>query len=150
MIRVSSVIYNYINYLKEHNARLYQDYIYPAVYKEPYPTEDIQLDISTIDDSQLGNLDIRFSEYQELVDSDIEKFGDITEDTLDLIADAGLYIDYDGERPIVVGNKLDISNRAAVERGRFKKNPKPEDADEEEIRVKPNKNQMSLDDFDEE
>ena len=150
LIRVSSVIYNYINYLKELDSRLYQEYIYPAIYKEPYPNDETQLDISNIDDSQLGNLDIRFSEYQELVDSDMEKFGDITDDTLDLIADAGLYIDYDGDIPIVVGNKLDVSNRAAVERGRFKKNPKSDsDEEEEEVKVKSNKNQISLDDFDE-
>ena len=151
LIRVSSVIYNYINYLKELDSRLYQEYIYPAIYKEPYPNDETQLDISNIDDSQLGNLDIRFSEYQELVDSDIEKFGDVTDDTLDLIADAGLYIDYDGDTPIVVGNKLDVSNKAAVERGRFKKNPKSDsdEEEEEEVKVKSNKNQISLDDFDE-
>lgn len=36
LIKISSVIYNYINYMETHNERLFKKYIYPAVYDKPY------------------------------------------------------------------------------------------------------------------
>lgn len=43
LIKIASVIFNYINYMKDHDERLYQKYIYPAVYNKEY--EDKQLSI---------------------------------------------------------------------------------------------------------
>lgn len=122
LIKVSSVIYNYIEYMREHDERLYQKYIYPAIYQKPYePEDEVQLDITDIDDSRASDLDIRFSEYQELVDDDLEKYGEVTNTTKEIIRDAGLYIEETPDGPIVSGNRLSKANQAAIERGRFKK-----------------------------
>lgn len=75
--KVASVIYNYINYMKNHSQRLYADVIYPAIYQKPYE-EPVQLNIDDVED----------------IDVDIL---DTTSDT------------------------LDISNKEASTRGRFKK-----------------------------
>lgn len=40
--KVASVIFNYINYMKEHYQKMYADIIYPAVYGKPYE-DDVQL-----------------------------------------------------------------------------------------------------------
>ena len=56
LIKIASVIYNYINYMESHNERLYQKYIYPAVYNKEY--EDRQLSI--------------FDDDEEFLDSDEE------------------------------------------------------------------------------
>lgn len=48
LIKVASVIYNYINYMQEHEERMYQKYIYPAIYQKPFEDET-QLDITDID-----------------------------------------------------------------------------------------------------
>ena len=121
LIKVSSVIYNYIEYMREHDERLYQKYIYPAIYQKPWEPEDgTQLDITDIDDSQASDLDIRFSEYQELVDDDIEKYGDISETTKELIRDAGLYIEDTENGPVVTGNRIAKANDLARQKGRFK------------------------------
>lgn len=45
-IKMSSVIFNYINYMKEHYERLYADVIYPAIFEKEYE-EPVQLDIDT-------------------------------------------------------------------------------------------------------
>lgn len=120
LIKVSSVIYNYIEYMKEHDERLYQKYIYPAVYQKPYEPEDgVQLDISDIE-GQEKDLDIRFSEYQELVDSDLQKYGKITDTTYEIIQDAGLSIEDTDNGPIVTGNAIDVANQRARQKGRFK------------------------------
>lgn len=129
LVKVSSVIYNYIEYMKEHDERLYQKYIYPAIYQKPYEADEIQLDITDLDDREL---DIRFSEYQELVDDDMEKYGKVTDITKELIADAGLYIEDTDIGPVVLGDTLSKANKAAAERGRFKK-------DNEYRFTKPNK-----------
>ena len=47
LTKVSSVIYNYINYMKSHYASLYAQIIYPAVYNREYEDE-YQLDIDDI------------------------------------------------------------------------------------------------------
>ena len=36
--------------MKDHRQREYQKYIYPAIYQEPYPDEEVQLDITDIQD----------------------------------------------------------------------------------------------------
>lgn len=41
---VSSVIFNYVNYMEKHYPRLYADIIYPAIYEKEYE-DDVQLDI---------------------------------------------------------------------------------------------------------
>lgn len=121
LIKVSSVIYNYIQYMKEHDERLYQKYIYPALYQKPYePEDEVQLDITDIDDSRANDLDIRFSEYQELVDDDMEKLGEISDTTRELIRDAGLYIEETDMGPVVTGNRITKANELARQRGRFK------------------------------
>lgn len=121
LIKVSSVIYNYINYMKEHDERLYQKYIYPAIYQQPYdPDEEVQLDITDVtNDSNLGG---RINEYQDMVNSDLEEFGDILPDTIDKVHEAGLYIVETEDGFKVSGNRLDKANDIARERGRFKSN----------------------------
>lgn len=61
IMKVARVIFNYINYMKEHQQRLYADIIYPAVYGKKYE-EPTQLDVfddtldsdsSTIDKSNI-------------------------------------------------------------------------------------------------
>ena len=44
LIKVTSVIFNYINYMKKHYERLYADVIYPALYEKKYE-EPVQLDL---------------------------------------------------------------------------------------------------------
>ena len=107
--------------MKEHDERLYQKYIYPALYQKPYePEGEVQLDITDIDDSRASDLDIRFSEYQELVDDDMEKLGEISDTTRELIRDAGLYIEETDMGPVVTGNRIAKANELAKQRGRFK------------------------------
>lgn len=53
LIKIASVIYNYINYMEEHNERLYQKYIYPAIYDKEY--EDRQLSIFDNEDEILDS-----------------------------------------------------------------------------------------------
>lgn len=48
LIKVASVIYNYIKYMEDHQERMYQKYIYPAIYQQPWE-EESQLDITDID-----------------------------------------------------------------------------------------------------
>lgn len=52
LMKVASVIRNYVNYMEKHNAKLYADIIYPAIYQEPYP-DDVQLDMFS--DDQLAS-----------------------------------------------------------------------------------------------
>lgn len=52
LIKVSSVITNYVNYMEEHYPKLYAEVIYPALYKQEYK-EPYQLDIDTIDSDDL-------------------------------------------------------------------------------------------------
>ena len=47
LIKVASVIFNYIKYMEDHNERMYQKYIYPAIYQQPW-TDEAQLDITDI------------------------------------------------------------------------------------------------------
>lgn len=56
LIKIASVILNYIEYMEQHDPRLYQKYIYPAVYDKEY--EDRQLSI--------------FDNEDEILDSDEE------------------------------------------------------------------------------
>jgi len=44
MMKVASVIHNYINYMKEHMPKLYADVMYPAIYDREYE-EPVQLDM---------------------------------------------------------------------------------------------------------
>lgn len=119
LIKVSSVIYNYINYMEEHDERLYQKYIYPAIYQKPYdPDEEVQLDITDVtNDSNLGG---RINEYQDMVNSDLEEFGDILPDTIDKVHEAGLYIVETKDGFKVSGNRLDKANDIARTKGQFK------------------------------
>lgn len=48
LIKVASVIFNYVKYMEDHNERMYQKYIYPAIYQQPW-TDETQLDITDID-----------------------------------------------------------------------------------------------------
>lgn len=50
LIKVASVIYNYVNYMEDHEERMYQKYIYPAIYQQPW-TDETQLDITDIDNT---------------------------------------------------------------------------------------------------
>lgn len=42
--KVASVIFNYVNYMKDHMQKMYADIIYPAIYDKPYE-DDVQLSI---------------------------------------------------------------------------------------------------------
>ena len=44
LLKVSSVIFNYINYMEKHYAKLYADIIYPAIYEKDYE-EPVQMDM---------------------------------------------------------------------------------------------------------
>ena len=149
LIRVGSVIYNYINYMKDHREREYQKYIYPAIYQEPYPDVEVQLDITDIEPeitTTEDNIDI--SEYQEIVDDDLaNNNGRLSTTTRELIDDAGLSLVKNTDGSFTVrGNRLkgsspiqkrtsmtkgerstqinrsdeiDTANKLAVNRGRF-------------------------------
>ena len=120
IIKVSSVIYNYIIYMEEHDERLYQKYIYPAIYQKPYEDDhEVQLDISDISDEE-QDLDKRQQEYQELIDKDIDQLGHISKDTEEKINKAGLTIEDTEDGPKVSNGTISKSNQAARERGRFK------------------------------
>ena len=49
LIKIASVIKNYVNYIKLHYEKAYADIIYPALYKKQY-TEPVQLSIDDSDD----------------------------------------------------------------------------------------------------
>lgn len=49
LLKVASVVWNYINYMEKHYEKMYQTVIYPAVYGKDY--EEVQLDI--FDDSEM-------------------------------------------------------------------------------------------------
>ena len=145
LIRVASVIYNYINYMKDHMAREYQKYIYPAIYQEPYPDDEIQLDLTDIEQEPTETEEgIDLSEYQEIVDDDLANNGGrLSTTTRALIDDAGLSLQKNADGSYTVrGNKLATSkqdiekiNKLAREKGkfksgnefRFKKNTNPDD-----------------------
>ena len=130
LIRVASVIYNYINYMKDHRTREYQKYIYPAIYQEPYPEDEIQLDLTDIEQEPTETEEgIDLSEYQEIVDDDLANNGGrLSVTTRALIDDAGLSLQKNSDGGYTVrGNKLitdkkqiDKINKLARERGRFK------------------------------
>ena len=54
LIKIASVIYNYINYMEDTNPRIYQKYIYPAVYGQEYANRQISI----------------FDDEEEILDSD--------------------------------------------------------------------------------
>ncbi len=49
LLKVASTIYNYVNYMEKHYAKLYADIIYPAIYGKKYE-EPVQLDIFDTDE----------------------------------------------------------------------------------------------------
>lgn len=44
LLKVASVVFNYINYMEKHYAKLYADIIYPAIYEKQYE-EPVQMDM---------------------------------------------------------------------------------------------------------
>ena len=62
-MKVSSVINNYINYMKEHQEKLYADIIFPAVYGMPYRKAvqtglfDLEEPDNTMDTTDTSNID---------------------------------------------------------------------------------------------
>lgn len=130
LIKVTSVIYNYIQYMKDHREREYQKYIYPAIYQEPYPAETTQLDLTDIEPERTKTEDnIDISEYQEIVDDDLQNNnGKLSVTTRALIDDAGLSLMKNPDGSYTVrGNKMTTSpeelNKAIKlgrERGLFK------------------------------
>ena len=62
---VSSVIYNYVNYMEKHYPRLYADIIYPAIYEKKYE-EPVQLDI--FNDDEIDSNDIILPDEQDELD----------------------------------------------------------------------------------
>ena len=53
LIKIASVIYNYVKYMEEHNERLFQRYIFPAVYGIPY--DEYQMSIWDEDEEELAS-----------------------------------------------------------------------------------------------
>ena len=56
LIKIASVILNYIEYMEQHDPRLYQKYIYPAVYDKEYDNKQLSI----------------FDDEDEVLDSDEE------------------------------------------------------------------------------
>ena len=52
IIKLASVVTNYVNYMKLHYQKMYADIIYPAIYGKKYE-EPVQLDIDTLDIDEL-------------------------------------------------------------------------------------------------
>lgn len=52
VIKLASVIFNYINYMEKHYKKLYSDVIYPVIYQKKYE-EPVQLDIDSLDKDEL-------------------------------------------------------------------------------------------------
>lgn len=52
VIKLSSVVHNYINYMEKHYKKLYADIIYPAIYQKKYE-EPVQLDMDTFGKDEL-------------------------------------------------------------------------------------------------
>lgn len=60
LVKIASVIFNYINYIKAHQEKLYADIIYPAIYGTEYE-EPVQLGIEDTDELSTGKDDIDIS-----------------------------------------------------------------------------------------
>lgn len=56
LVKVSSVIYNYINYMEQQQPKLYKDFIYPAVYQKAYDEDEEGTQLSMWDDDNLGDM----------------------------------------------------------------------------------------------
>ena len=56
LVKVSSVIHNYVNYMEKHYQKLYADIIYPAIYQQEYQ-EPVQLDLDSDDDKMKTDSD---------------------------------------------------------------------------------------------
>ena len=52
LVKLASVVYNYINYMEKHYNNMYVKIIYPAVYDKEYE-EPVQLDIDSMDKDEL-------------------------------------------------------------------------------------------------
>ena len=53
LIKIASVIYNYMNYMEKHEERLFQRYIFPAVYGRPY--DEYQMSIWDYDEEEMAS-----------------------------------------------------------------------------------------------
>lgn len=53
LIKIASVIYNYVYYMEKHEERLFQRYIFPAVYGKPY--DEYQMSIWDEDEEELAS-----------------------------------------------------------------------------------------------
>lgn len=53
ILKVASVIYNYVNYMEKHYERLYQKIIYPAIYQQEY--DEMQLSMFDDEDNTLNS-----------------------------------------------------------------------------------------------
>lgn len=56
LVKVSSVIHNYVNYMEKYYQKLYADIIYPAIYQQEYQ-EPVQLDLDSDDDNMKTDSD---------------------------------------------------------------------------------------------
>ncbi len=53
LIKIASVIYNYVTYMEQHDERLFQRYIFPAVYDMPY--DEYQMSIWDEDEEEMAS-----------------------------------------------------------------------------------------------
>lgn len=54
LLKVASVIFNYVNYMEKHYQRLYADVIYPAIYQKKYE-EPVQMSIDDTDELETNS-----------------------------------------------------------------------------------------------
>lgn len=64
LIKIASVIYNYVDYMEKHDERLYQRYIYPALYGHEY--ENRQLSIFDQDEEEMESSEEDIRQANEL------------------------------------------------------------------------------------
>lgn len=54
LLKVASVIFNYVNYMEKHYTKLYADIIYPAIYEKEYE-EPVQMDMFDDEEQELAD-----------------------------------------------------------------------------------------------
>ena len=80
LIKVASVVHNYINYMEKHEQRLYADIIYPAIYQKEY-TDEVQLDMSSDDELITDTDTLDISNKYATTKSQFQKGTEIGKDT---------------------------------------------------------------------
>lgn len=80
IIKVASVINNYIQYMEKHMQRLYADIIYPAIYQKEYE-EPVQLDMDDTDELSTDKDVIDISNKYATTKNQFQKGNEIGKET---------------------------------------------------------------------